>query len=114
MNLSYYLGGKGQNWEGGIRVPTMIRYPPIVPRGIEISVPTSAMDLFPTIASLAGVELPSDRVIDGQDLTSLLKGETTASTHDFLFHYCGKWLTAVTCSSCGEGMCCLCANRLRV
>ena len=76
----------------------------MIPRGIEISVPTSMMDVFPTIASLAGVDLPTDRVIDGLDLMPLLKGETTAPSHDFLFHYCGKWLTAVTCSSCGDGM----------
>ncbi|XP_070575780.1 arylsulfatase F-like [Ptychodera flava] len=94
-----YKGGKGQNWEGGIRVPTVVRYPPMIPGGIEISVPTSTMDVFPTIASLAGVDLPSDRVIDGRDLAPLLRGTTTALPHDYLFHYCGQWLNAVTFTS---------------
>ncbi|XP_070564500.1 steryl-sulfatase-like [Ptychodera flava] len=94
-----YRGGKGQNWEGGIRVPTVVRYPPMIPRGIEISVPTSTMDVFPTIASLAGVDLPHDRVIDGRDLMPLLRGNSTAPPHDLLFHYCGKWMAAVTCLS---------------
>ncbi|XP_070564501.1 arylsulfatase D-like [Ptychodera flava] len=94
-----YKGGKGQNWEGGIRVPTVVRYPRMLPRGIGISVPTSTMDAFPTIASLAGVDLSSDRVIDGRDLMPLLRGKSTAPPHDFLFHYCGKWLAAVTFTS---------------
>ncbi|XP_070578609.1 steryl-sulfatase-like [Ptychodera flava] len=93
------IGGKGQNWEGGIRVPTVVRYPPMIPRGIEISVPTSTMDVFPTIASLAGVDLPSDRVIDGRDLMPLLRGTMKAPPHDYLFHYCGQWLNAVTFTS---------------
>ncbi|XP_070562678.1 arylsulfatase D-like [Ptychodera flava] len=97
-----YKGGKAQNWEGGIRVPTVVRYPPMIPRGIEISVPTSTMDVFPTIASLAGVDLPRDRVIDGRDLMPLLRGKSAAPPHDFLFHYCGQWLTAATCTVCGE------------
>ncbi|XP_078000014.1 steryl-sulfatase-like [Glandiceps talaboti] len=91
-----YKGGKAQNFEGGIRVPGVLRYPPIIAKGIEISVPTSNMDIFPTIAKLAGVDLPNDRVIDGVDLTPWLTGERTAPPHEILFHYCGKWLTAVT------------------
>ena len=45
------------------------------------------MDIFVTTLVLAGVGKPSDRAYDGQDLTPLLRGETTASPHDWFFYY---------------------------
>ncbi|MEJ1288900.1 hypothetical protein NN561_019936 [Cricetulus griseus] len=54
-------GGKATNWEGGIRVPGLLRYPRRLAPGLEIAEPTSNMDLFPTVAALAGAELPADR-----------------------------------------------------
>ncbi|XP_076778288.1 steryl-sulfatase [Arvicanthis niloticus] len=90
-----FRGGKGNNWEGGVRVPGLVRWPRAVPRGLEVADPTSNMDVFPTVARLAGAELPGDRVIDGRDLTPLLTGLTRRSDHDFLFHYCNAFLQAV-------------------
>ena len=53
------------------------------------------MDLFPTILSLAGGKIPSDRIIDGLNITELLfNPTTTASPHQYMWHYCGVNVTA--------------------
>lgn len=54
-------GGKSTNWEGGIRVPGLLRWPGVVQAGAYIDEPTSNMDIFPTIVKLADAQLPSDR-----------------------------------------------------
>ncbi|XP_032736121.1 steryl-sulfatase [Lontra canadensis] len=90
-----YKGGKANNWEGGIRVPGILRWPGVIQAGLEIDEPTSNMDLFPTVANLAGSPLPEDRIIDGRDLMPLLQGKTQHSDHEFLFHYCNFYLNAV-------------------
>ncbi|XP_073918920.1 steryl-sulfatase isoform X3 [Castor canadensis] len=90
-----YKGGKSNNWEGGIRIPGIFRWPGVIQAGLEIDEPTSNMDIFPTIAKLAGSPLPEDRIIDGRDLMPLLQGESQRSEHEFLFHYCNAYLNAV-------------------
>ncbi|NXA64433.1 STS sulfatase, partial [Mohoua ochrocephala] len=90
-----YKGGKSTNWEGGIRVPGLFRWPGVVQAGAYIDEPTSNMDIFPTIVKLADAQLPSDRIIDGHDLLPLLQGKVTRSKHEFLFHYCNAYLNAV-------------------
>ncbi|XP_066106281.1 steryl-sulfatase isoform X1 [Saccopteryx bilineata] len=90
-----YKGGKANNWEGGIRVPGLLRWPGVLQAGLEIDEPTSNMDIFPTVVQLAGSPLPGDRVIDGRDLMPLLRGTTQRSEHEFLFHYCNFYLNAV-------------------
>ena len=47
-------------------------------------------DIFPTVLGLAGAPLPSDRVIDGKDMSPLLFGQTSHSQHQCLFHYKGS------------------------
>lgn len=54
-------GGKSTNWEGGIRVPGVVRFPRELGHGLELAEPTSHMDVFPTVLALAGAELPADR-----------------------------------------------------
>ncbi|XP_068928943.1 arylsulfatase F-like [Petaurus breviceps papuanus] len=91
-----YKGGKGMaGWEGGIRVPGIVRWPGILPAGKVIEEPTSLMDIYPTLTALVGATLPEDRMIDGRDLMPLLKGEVQHSEHEFLYHYCGPFLHAV-------------------
>uniref|UniRef100_A0A8C3W166 Steroid sulfatase n=1 Tax=Catagonus wagneri TaxID=51154 RepID=A0A8C3W166_9CETA len=93
--MDWSVGGKATNWEGGIRVPGIVRWPGVIQAGLEIDEPTSNMDLFPTVANLAGAPLPEDRVIDGRDLMPLLLGQSQRSDHEFLFHYCNFYLNAV-------------------
>lgn len=54
-------GGKANNWEGGIRVPGVVRFPRELGRGLALAEPTSHMDVFPTVLGLAEAELPADR-----------------------------------------------------
>ncbi|XP_077610862.1 arylsulfatase F [Crocuta crocuta] len=90
-----YKGGKGMGgWEGGIRVPGLVRWPGRLPAGKAIEEPTSLMDVFPTLAAVSGSTVPHDRVIDGRDLMPLLQGDVQRSEHEFLFHYCGLFLHA--------------------
>lgn len=60
--------GKGTTWEGGIRVPLLVRWPGGITPGRVVDTPVSLLDIFPTCARLAGAALPADRVIDGRDL----------------------------------------------
>ncbi|CAN9498361.1 unnamed protein product [Ophioblennius macclurei] len=90
-----YRGGKGMNWEGGIRVPGIVRWPGRIPAGRVVDELTSNMDLFPTVVRLSGAELPTDRQIDGRDLTDLLQSTSETSQHRFLLHYCSSFLNAV-------------------
>uniref|UniRef100_H3AGR5 Steroid sulfatase n=1 Tax=Latimeria chalumnae TaxID=7897 RepID=H3AGR5_LATCH len=92
---SIYKGGKSTNWEGGIRVPGLFRWPGMLPAGTHNNEPTSNMDIFPTVVNLAGSSLPNDRIIDGHDLMPLLQRQTLGSEHEFLFHYCNAYLNAV-------------------
>ncbi|XP_057351285.1 steryl-sulfatase-like isoform X6 [Manis pentadactyla] len=55
-----YKGGKANNWEGGIRIPGIFRWPGVLQAGLEIDEPTSNMDVFPTVVKLAGSPLPED------------------------------------------------------
>lgn len=80
--------GKGSLWEGGVRVPAILRWPGKIPPGRRTDAIAGNLDLMPTFARLAGGKVPQDRVIDGRDLWPLLSGETTQSPHEY-FHYFG-------------------------
>ncbi|MEM7475371.1 MAG: sulfatase-like hydrolase/transferase [Planctomycetota bacterium] len=70
-------GRKLSTYEGGIRVPAIAWGPGIgLQSGVESSVPVRAMDWFPTLATLAGIRIPEGPVIDGRDISPMLKGET--------------------------------------
>jgi arylsulfatase A-like enzyme len=81
--------------EGGIRVPFMIRWPGRVPAGRVSDEIVHGVDLFPTIASLAGATVPNDRPIDGIDQSAFFLGKTTASTRDGVLIWCADRLQAV-------------------
>ena len=87
-------GVKGTTWEGGMRVPCLVRWPGHVEAGSVSSALTTAMDVLPTLAAIAGTEPPSDRTIDGRDLTPVLEG-STSSPHESFFYYRGNGLEAV-------------------
>ena len=85
--------GKGTTFEGGMRVPTIIWWPGTA-RPEVVTDPGATLDLLPTFCSLAGVQLPPDRVYDGADLTERLRGEGP-STRNSVFYYRGDVLYAV-------------------
>lgn len=69
-------GSKLTTYEGGVRVPCMAAGPGIR-AGVTSRALTHAMDWYPTLASLAGISLPPELVVDGRDLSALLAGETS-------------------------------------
>lgn len=70
-------GNKLTTWECGIRVPAVAWGPGLgIPTGRECGEVVHAMDWYPTLASIAGIRVPDDRVIDGRDLAPLLLGRT--------------------------------------
>src|SRR5574338_334738 len=66
--------GKGSTFEGGHRVPLLVRWPGHVAPGREEHAPANLMDWFPTLVELAGARLPEDRAIDGRSLAAVLAG----------------------------------------
>lgn len=79
-------GRKASAWEGGVRVPFIIRYPEAFPAGKEVSAPFWSLDLFPTLLKLADIPLPVDVVLDGEDMTPALKGEESRHRPIFTAH----------------------------
>ena len=70
-------GRKLSTYEGGIRVPAIAWGPGLgLQSGVESKAVVRAMDWFPTLATFAGIKVPEGRVIDGRDMSPLLKGET--------------------------------------
>ena len=67
-------GTKGTTWEGGQRVPCVMRWPDGIPAGQVRDEIVTSMDLLPTLLRLAGAEPPDDRTIDGLDVSALLAG----------------------------------------
>lgn len=82
-------GSKGTVFEGGIRVPAVMRWPGQIPANLVTSEIASNMDIFPTLAKLAGGAPPADRTIDGRDLWPLLTDPDAESPHDALYFYEG-------------------------
>ncbi len=89
-------GRKGTCWEGGQRVPFLVRWPGQVAAGAVCSEVVTGMDLLPTFARLAGAKIPDDRTIDGRDIVPLLRGEAAArSPHRAFYYYILDSLNAV-------------------
>ena len=80
-------GGKGSLWEGGMRVPTIARWPGQISAGTTCDEIASVMDFYPTFAGLAGAGLPDDRIIDGKDMSGFLKGDPGAKSGYEAFYY---------------------------
>ena len=85
--------GKGTTWEGGVRTPAIFWWPGTVRPGIVTDM-GSGLDLIVTSAALAGATLPRDRVLDGVDLSAVLRG-SGPSPRDTLFYYWDSELRAI-------------------
>ena len=70
-----FRGRKHFLYEGGIRVPAIIRYPNVVTPGSVSDTPVIGMDWFVTLAKIGGANVPDDRDIDGIDIRPIFKGE---------------------------------------
>ncbi|MHC4178180.1 MAG: sulfatase [Planctomycetota bacterium] len=87
-------------YEGGIRVPFIVRWPGELPKGTVCREPVICLDIMPTICAAVGADLPGDRIYDGKNLLPLLRGEAKGPLHEALFWHgastqwgvrMGKW-----------------------
>ena len=89
-------GGKFQTYEGGMREPTIMRWPGKIPAGKVCKEVAGTIDLLPTLGKLAGADVPADRVIDGKDIWPLMTAQAGAgSPHAYYYYYRGTKLEAV-------------------
>lgn len=79
--------GKASTYEGGQRVPTIMRWPAKIPAGSVCSELSSTMDMMPTFASISGAELPADAPLDGHDILNLMTGGSDIKTPYDTFYY---------------------------
>lgn len=68
-------GNKGSYYEGGIRVPYIVRWPGVTKPGSVSATPVLNIDLFPTFADAAELKIPSDKILDGESLRATCAGE---------------------------------------
>jgi len=80
-------GGKGSTWEGGFRVPMIVRWPGHVPAGATCDAMATMMDFYPTLASMTDAKVPNDRKIDGYNITSLITRKSNKSPYKFFCYY---------------------------
>lgn len=84
-------GSKFNTFEGGQRVPGIVKYPGYIPAGKVSNELVSSMDIFATIADITGAKLPENKIIDGKSIWPLLTDQKGAeSPHDIYFAYTGK------------------------
>ena len=82
-------------YEGALRVPFAMRWPGKIEAGRASDEIVHAMDLFPSLATIAGGEVPDDRVIDGIDVSGFLLGDRPESGRDGFVVYMGNDIFAV-------------------
>ncbi len=88
-------GRKNQTWEGGMRVPAIMRWPAQIPAGTVVHELATSMDILPTLARIADAPLP-DVTLDGKDIRSLMVAEPGAKTpHDVFYYYRDNRLQAL-------------------
>ena len=83
-------GEKEQLWEGGIRVPFIVRWNGRLPAGLVYDRPVAQLDLFTTALAAAGVAPPDDRTIDGVNLIPYLDGTNPGEPHAALYWRSGS------------------------
>ncbi len=76
----------GPKYEGHMRMPTLAWWPGTIPKGTVCSQIGATIDILPTLAKLCGGEVPSDRIIDGKDISALLTTADAKSPHSELYY----------------------------
>jgi len=96
LNLGNHAGssgglreGKTTSWEGGQRVPFIIRWPGNTPEGTVCNKLACAIDILPTLATITNGKLSGNK-IDGVDITSLWKGDFESTPRETILYYYGK------------------------
>ncbi|MGB0370913.1 MAG: sulfatase family protein [Opitutales bacterium] len=81
-----FRGMKGSSWEGGLRVPFLIRYPKSIEKGMTVAEPLWSLDLFPTLLSLCNIPLPEGVELDGENIVPVFRGNALEPRPIFSFH----------------------------
>jgi arylsulfatase A-like enzyme len=82
-------GNKGCYYEGGVREPFLVRWPDVVKPGTRCDVPVINVDLYATFLAAAGVDVPEGKVLDGESLLPLLRGEGQLKREAIFWHFPG-------------------------
>jgi arylsulfatase len=99
--MTPFHGEKGTTWEGGLRIPMMVRWPGVVKPGTQINEIVTLMDWMPTFAAAAGIPNVKEAMrtgftagtktfkvhLDGFDLTALLKGDARNPPRDVMYYF---------------------------
>ncbi len=80
-------GGKGSYFEGGIRVPMIARWPGNIDGGQVSNEPVTGIDLFPTFVDAANLDIPENKIIDGDSLLPLMQGREGIKERSIFWHY---------------------------
>jgi len=87
--------GKGTSWEGGQRVPCIMKWPGHIPEGLVCNKIAATIDILPTLAAISDAPLPANK-IDGVNILPLMKGDQNANPREvFLYYYNSNCLEAV-------------------
>ena len=78
---------KGHLYEGGIRVPGLVRWPGRIQPGTKSDQPVSGVDLLPTLCSITGAKLPADLAIDGANIVPVFSGKPLDRQTPLYWHY---------------------------
>ena len=84
-SAGHLRASKGTTYEGGMRVPGIVRWPEAIPAGRVSSEMVTAMDLHATLLKAAGAGVPADRPFDGRDALPILRGEGSAMGRPFYY-----------------------------
>jgi arylsulfatase A len=80
-------GGKGQLYEGGIRVPAVVSWPGLKNQGVQSDIPICTIDWYPTLLELAGLSVPHGTNLDGISLASVFQGEAPPKRERLFWHF---------------------------
>ena len=98
--------GKGSLYEGGVRVPLMVRWPHVTPKGQTCRTPVSTIDFYPTILEMAGLSGDGEHnvSVDGKSLVPVLKNpEAKLGRETLYWHYPHYYPTTTPVSSIRQG-----------
>lgn len=88
-------GWKASTMEGGQRVPCILWWPGKITPGSTNNAMVTAMDIMPTLAKFSGSNAPTDRIIDGKDISKIIFEEEKSSPHEFFAYYQKEQLQAI-------------------
>ena len=88
-------GGKATMWEGGLRVPCIIKWPDRIKKGQVLNNFVSSLEIFPTLLAATGIEKPASLTLDGFNILPLLEGEKDMERKEMFWEFRGDYAARV-------------------